>query len=49
MEVWLQKIFVEEVSGTYFVNGKKVNLKNLIEDSLKSGKYVIINRKIKMH
>ncbi|MEM0016687.1 MAG: hypothetical protein QXE59_06590 [Saccharolobus sp.] len=36
-------IFVEEVSGTYFVNGKKVNLKNLIEDSLKSGKYLIIN------
>ncbi|MEM0165670.1 MAG: phosphoesterase [Saccharolobus sp.] len=36
-------IFVEEVSGMYFVNGKKVNLKNLIEDSLKSGKYLIIN------
>jgi hypothetical protein len=38
-------VFVEEIGGMYLVNGKKVNLKNLTEDSLRSGKYLIINKK----
>ncbi|BDB98284.1 metallophosphoesterase family protein [Saccharolobus caldissimus] len=38
-------VFVEEIGGMYLVNGKKVNLKNLTEDSLRSGKYLIVNKK----
>ncbi len=38
-------VFVEEIGGIYLLNGKKVNLKNLTEDSLRSGKYLIVNKK----
>ncbi|QGA54162.1 phosphoesterase [Sulfolobus sp. E5-1-F] len=38
-------LFVEDVGGKYFLNGKKVNLNNLNEDALRSGKYIVIDKK----
>ncbi|ADX82216.1 phosphoesterase [Sulfolobus islandicus] len=38
-------MFVEDVGGKYFLNGKKVNLNNLNEDALRSGKYIVIDKK----
>ncbi|WP_338602204.1 phosphoesterase [Sulfolobus tengchongensis] len=38
-------LLVEEIGGNYILNGKKVNLKNLNEEALRSGKYLIVDKK----
>ncbi|AKA74879.1 phosphoesterase [Saccharolobus solfataricus] len=38
-------LFVEDIGGRYFLNGKKVNLNNLNEDALRSGKYIVVDKK----
>ncbi|MCH4816536.1 MAG: phosphoesterase [Saccharolobus sp.] len=38
-------LFVEDTGGKYFLNGKKVNLNNLNEEALRSGKYIVVDKK----